>query len=174
MSRYTDCLIYVLRWEGGFVNDPSDRGGATNRGITQKTYNSYLTKNQLTLRSVEEIDDTEVAEIYKLEYWDKCHCSDIPTPLDLIVFDSAVQHGVSRASKWLQYCVGVPADGIVGNKTLYALHGKVLDKRLQDVIDNYLNGRISFYAQIIANDPTQKKFSNGWKNRMDALENAIK
>jgi len=174
MTRLDSCLQYVLQWEGGFVHDPQDRGGATNKGITQKTYNTYLTKQQLPLRSVEEIDDDEVTEIYKNEYWDKCHCADIPVPLDLIVFDSAVQHGVSRASKWLQHCVGSVPDGIIGTNTIYALHGKVLDKRLQDVMDNYLNGRISFYAQIIANDPTQKKFAKGWKNRIDALEHAIK
>jgi len=156
------------------VNDPLDRGGATNKGITQKTYNAYLTKHQLPLRSVEDIDDDEVGEIYKQEYWDKCMCSDIPFPLDLIVFDSAIQHGVSRASKWLQNCVGSVPDGVVGINTIYSLHGKVLDKRIQDVIENYLNGRISFYAQIISNDPSQKKFANGWKNRMDALEHAIK
>ena len=174
MSRYVDCLNYILKWEGGYVNDPKDRGGATNKGITQKTYNAYLNKLQLPLQSVEYITDIEVEEIYIEDYWNKCHCFDILNPLDLIVFDSAVQHGVSRASKWLQNCVGVTPDGVIGEKTLYALHGKVLDKRLADVIDNYINGRISFYAQIIANDPSQKRFAKGWKNRMDALALAIK
>lgn len=169
MNRYEECLEYILLKEGGYSNHPSDRGGATNKGVTQRTYNAYLTKHQLPLRSVEEIDSHEVSIIYQEEYWDKCRCSDIPFPLDLAVFDSAVQHGTTRASKWLQNCVGTSADGVVGDKTIYAVHDKVINKRLEDVLDNYINGRIAFYAQIIKNDPTQEKFAKGWKNRTDSL-----
>ena len=169
MSRYEYCLKYILKQEGGYTNDKVDRGGATNFGITQKTYNTYLSDNQLPLRSVEEIDSHEVSEIYKEEYWDKCRCSDIPYPLDLVVFDSAVQHGTTRASRWLQSCVGTSADGVVGDKTIYAVHDRVINKRLEDVLDNYINGRIAFYAQIIKNDSSQAKFAKGWKNRMDSL-----
>jgi len=174
MSRYEHCLKYILEREGGYSNNPLDRGGATNFGITQKTYNTYLTKHQLPLRSVEEIDSHEVSEIYKEEYWDKCRCSDIPFPLDLVVFDSAVQHGPTRASRWLQNCVGTSADGVVGDKTIYAVHDKVINKRLEDVLDNYINGRIAFYAQIIKNDSSQAKFAKGWKNRMDSLIREIR
>lgn len=173
MSRLEECLKYILKQEGGYSNHPFDRGGTTNFGITQRTYNMYLTENQLPLRSVEEIDPYEVSDIYKAYFWDLCKCSEIPYPLDLIVLDSAIQHGPVRANKWLQRCVGETPDGIVGNKTLYALKDKVINKRLDDVIDNYINGRIAFYAQIIKNDPTQEKFSKGWKNRMDSLLSEI-
>jgi len=172
--RQEECLKYILKQEGGYVNNPFDRGGATNYGITQKTYNTYLTRCQLPLRSVEEIDMHEVSMIYQQEYWDKCKCSDIPQPLDLIVMDSAVQHGVSRASKWLQQCVGVTVDGVIGKDSLYSLHNMVVSKRLKEVIDKYINLRLSFYTQIIRNDPTQGKFAKGWKNRMDSLINYIK
>ena len=169
MNRIKYCLDYILKQEGGYSNNPNDKGGSTNFGITQKTYNTYLVSEQLPLRSVEEIDIHEVSEIYKRYYWDLCKCSEIPIPLDLIVFDSAVQHGVTRANQWLQRCVGTTPDGIVGEKTIYAVKDKALNKRLEAVIDCYINGRIAFYAQIIKNDPTQKMFSKGWKNRIDCL-----
>ena len=169
MSRYEECLKYILKQEGGYVNNPFDRGGATNYGITQRVYNNYLTKCQLPLRSVAEIDMHEVSTIYQQEYWDKCHCSNIPIPLDLLVMDSAVQHGVNRASRWLQRCVGANQDGSIGDKTIYALHTYVVDKKLQEVINKYLSLRTSFYTQIIKNDPTQQRFEKGWKNRMDHL-----
>jgi lysozyme family protein len=164
-----ECLDYILKQEGGYSNHPFDRGGTTNKGITQRTYNAYLMSNQLPLRSVEEIDSYEVSEIYKKYFWDLCKCSELPVPLDLIVLDSAVQHGPARANKWLQRCVGEMSDGIIGDKTLYAVKDKVINKRLEDVIDNYINGRIAFYAQIIKNDPTQEMFAKNWKNRIDSL-----
>ena len=38
-------LQFVLKWEGGYVNNPNDKGGATNKGITQNTYNAWLKSN---------------------------------------------------------------------------------------------------------------------------------
>ena len=32
----------TLKFEGGYVNNPKDPGGRTNKGITQTTYNNYL------------------------------------------------------------------------------------------------------------------------------------
>lgn len=29
---------FILAWEGGFANDPIDRGGATNKGVTLATW----------------------------------------------------------------------------------------------------------------------------------------
>ena len=69
MSRFDDCFHCISDCEGGYVNDPLDRGGATNCGITQRTYNAWLTKNQLLLQSVEDITDAEVRDIYKDLYW---------------------------------------------------------------------------------------------------------
>lgn len=174
MTRYQICLSHILQFEGGYVNDPQDKGGATKYGITEAVDDAYDKEHGIPDHPVYDIPIKEVEDIYKEKYWDKCRCFDIPSPLDLVVFDSAVQHGTSRASKWLQHCVGTFPDGIIGDKTIYALHGKVLNNRLQEIIENYINGRIAFYAQIIVNDPTQKKFSKGWKNRIDALQQIIK
>ena len=40
-SSYNDALAFVLRWEGGFVDDPRDRGGRTMKGVTQNVYNAW-------------------------------------------------------------------------------------------------------------------------------------
>ena len=49
---FKKALAFVLKWEGGFVNDPDDKGGATNKGITQTTYNSYLKSKKQKTKSV--------------------------------------------------------------------------------------------------------------------------
>lgn len=106
MSDFERCLEFVLRWEGGFVNHPSDPGGATNRGITQKTYNTYRQSKKLPIRSVEVIGLEEVRDIYKTRYWDAAGCEALLGGLDLMHFDTAVNMGVGRARQYLSQSRG--------------------------------------------------------------------
>lgn len=172
-SRFDPCLKFVLDREGGYSDCHVDHGKATNLGITQAVYNSWNALKGLPLESVQDITDADARDIYKERYWIPCRCDDLPTPLDLVVFDSAVQHGVNRAVKWLQHCVMSNADGVIGENTLFALHGFVVAKRLPEVVENYMDARKTFYRNIIKNDPTQKFFENGWANRMSELQSAI-
>ena len=41
MITFQRILPYLLQDEGGYVNDPADRGGATNKGVIQRTYDAY-------------------------------------------------------------------------------------------------------------------------------------
>lgn len=66
MSRFDDCLSHILKFEGGFVDHPADKGGATNKGITQAVYDAYRQTNR---RSVKFIEDNEVRDIYQSNYW---------------------------------------------------------------------------------------------------------
>lgn len=174
-ARFAICLAWLTRpaIEGGYVDDPDDRGGATNHGVTQATYDRFRDAKNLARRPVREITMIEVADVYRIDYWDVCRCGDLPIPLDLVVFDSAVQHGTGRATKWLQQVVGTVPDGQCGPKTLYAVHDRALKHQLPDVIDGYLDIRSAFYARIVANDPSQRKFRAGWENRMNALVDEI-
>jgi len=173
MSRFEDCLGYILRFEGGYSNHPADRGGATNKGITQGTFDAYNEGLGRDTKSVESITDSEVQAIYLERFWNPCRCGDLHNPLDLVVFDSAVQHGVSRAAKWLQREVGVATDGVIGNATLFAVNQEALKHGLAELVERYMWVREEFYAAIIARDPSQEVFANGWKNRMLELEKAI-
>lgn len=174
MIDFNKSLQYVLQFEGGFVDDPLDRGGATNKGITQVVYDNYRITVTLPLQSVKYISDNEVADIYKQMYWDICHCDSIRSPLNLLIFDSAVQHGSKRAIKWLQSILNTTIDGFCGNNTLYALNGLLFTSTVYDLIQQYILIRENFYKKIIANDPSQKRFENGWKNRMTELKNILK
>ena len=174
MSRFTECLDHILQWEGGYANHPHDKGGETAKGITQATYNDYNVDKGRTLESVRDITEAEVKEIYLSRYWNACRCEDLHPPLDFIVFDSAIQHGVSRAARWLQKLGGVMADGKIGNETLFAVNQAILDHRLDALIDDYLAMRDAYYAQIIAGNPTQKVFEKGWKSRLNKLREAVK
>lgn len=173
MNRFAQCLAYVLRHEGGYVNHPADRGGATNRGITQATYDEWRVSNGLSRNPVVGISADEVSAIYRTRYWRPCGADRFGAPLDLVVFDAAVQHGPGRAAKWLQRVVGAVPDGQVGPMTVRAVDAFVERNGMAALVGDLLGIREGFYREIVANDPTQKVFAKGWANRLEALRTEV-
>jgi len=86
-------MDFVLEWEGGFVDHPEDPGGATNFGISSRAHN-------LTYEQVKNLTIEQAKEIYYKEYWLKAKCDTLAWPMNLILFDTAVNVGVSRALSW--------------------------------------------------------------------------
>jgi hypothetical protein len=108
--EFNNALQFVLSKEGGYSNDPTDRGGATNFGISQKAHpNIDVTK--LTL------DDA--AQIYKNDYWDKIGADNMPPEMRLVAFDAAVQHGVPTARKMIENSGGDVNKIVESRKQLY-------------------------------------------------------
>jgi lysozyme family protein len=133
LANYPDILKRVLKHEGGYTNHPRDRGGPTNKGITQGVYDDFRELAGLPVRSVKLLAPEEMAAIYDRQYWDKVAGDMLPGGLDYAVFDFGVNSGVGRANQYLQRCLASRKlydgriDGIVGIRTLAAL------KRLNDV-----------------------------------------
>lgn len=166
MSRLTHALDFTLRWEGGYVNDPADPGGATNKGVTQSTYDAWRAGKKLPKQPVRQITHSEVGAIYESRYWNACRCGELPAPVDLVVFDTAVNCGVGRASRWLQQALGVGADGEVGPKTVAAAQAHHAPVELARQVSRL---RAAHYSAIVASNPKLKKFLNGWTNRLGDL-----
>jgi len=175
MSRFDICLGFVLEREGGYVDDPSDKGGATNCGITQKVFDEFRSRLGLPSLPVKDISAIDVGRIYRDAYWDKAKCWACPEPLDLVVFDSSVNHGVSRAVKWLQTALGMDSiDGVIGPKTLESIKEDTKDSDgTRALVAHILRMREIFYEGIVARDKSQQKFLNGWLNRLEHLRKAI-
>jgi lysozyme family protein len=149
---------WVLAHEGGYVNHPKDPGGATNFGVTQRTYNAYRKRSGQSVRSVKDISATERDAIYKIQYWDKLSCDELPSGLDYAVYDFGVNSGVRRSAKYLQRIVGTTQDGVIGLETLEAV-----DARSPiDIIQTLCNDRMKFLRSL-AIWPT---FKNGWTRRV--------
>lgn len=146
MADYARALQFVLRWEGGFVDDPDDPGGRTNRGITQQVYRDYLHDPHADVAA---ITADEVGAIYKSQYWAPL-CLDLADPLALVVFDSAVNCGVGRTRGWL-----LKADP--------KAHGT--DSAARYV----LTLRGLHYETRATEKPKLAKFLHGWMNRLEAL-----
>ena len=101
----------IVGQEGGYVNDPDDPGGETKYGISKRAYPNL---------DIKALDLEDAKHVYHADYWNKCRCSDIPWPLNLYLFDAAVNQGVDAARRMMQYALGVKQDGVLGPKTLAA------------------------------------------------------
>jgi lysozyme family protein len=111
VAVFDRALQLVLRHEGGLVDNPKDPGGLTKFGISQRAY------PQLDIRGLTVAD---AADIYRKDYWDKIHGDDLPEPLAIVLFDTAVNVGWPRAILMLQESLGVTVDGNIGPQTLAA------------------------------------------------------
>lgn len=81
----------VIGAEGGYSDDPKDPGGETNFGISKRAYPNVDIKG-LTLAAAK--------EIYFRDYWVPADCGYIvDEPMAILVFDCAVNQGVSRAKQ---------------------------------------------------------------------------
>jgi lysozyme family protein len=157
-ENFNASLQHVLKSEGGWSDHPADPGGATMRGVTLETYRRYKMNPHITKDQLRRITDEEVADIYKVGYWDKCRCYDLPSGIDFLVFDMAVNAGVGRSSKLLQETVGVSADGVIGPITIAAANAA--DTEL--LIERFSQLKEAFYRSL----PTFGTFGNGWLNRV--------
>lgn len=155
---FNDIIQRVLDREGGYINHPNDRGGATNFGITQRVYHEWKDADA----DVKNITKNEASQIYFEHYWVPSKAEQLPAPIRDIHFDAAVNHGVGRANKLLQAAAGVEQDGVIGNKTLDTVNS--MDARLLKC--RYIAARYAFYGSIIQRDRSQTVFMAGWMNRM--------
>lgn len=163
-ERFTACLNHVLAFEGGYVDHPSDLGGATNMGITRKTLAAWRKVEpwqNLPKSAVQTLGRDEAAAIYDAHYWSRVRGADLPPGLDLVVFDYAVNSGPGRAVKMLQKLVGAAQDGVVGPRTLAAL----ADGDPHELIARLCKARLGFLGAL----STFPIFGRGWTRRVSAV-----
>jgi lysozyme family protein len=157
---------FILRWEGGFVNDPLDRGGATNKGITIGTFRRFYGK-EASVEQLKQITDDQWLRIFKEGYWNPWKADQIKNQsIANIVVDWAWASGPVTAIKQVQRILGVVDDGVVGPKTLAAINSA--DQ--QTLFAKIHAARLKFVENIVQKNPTQVRFLKGWKNRINAIK----
>lgn len=182
MPDYRDAIKKVLQHEGGFVNNPNDKGGPTNWGVTQKTYNEYMTKlsgrpYQSTIDEIKSMPIGNAINIYKALYWDKMSGDKIKKyAIAAAIFDQAINRGTSAAVKQAQRVLkanfnypSIAEDGVMGAGTITALN--TIDEA--KFLNSYLQESILAYKKIVQNNPTQTVFLNGWLKRVESLRSYV-
>lgn len=166
-------ITFTLRWEGGYVNNPYDRGGPTNMGITEKVLKDAFGAKIVPHCNIKALTKAEAIAIYQARYWNPYNWARYGSPVDMIQFDVTVNSGPGNMARITQRAcvslgVNVVIDGAWGPKTAAALYslawskGAALSKML-------LVKRINFIEAVVAARPDQKRFRSGWLNRINAL-----
>ena len=150
---FDEAFSKLLGHEGGYSDHKADPGGKTQYGITEAVARAHgFTGDMRTLTR------DEAKRIYRADYWEPVRADELPPQVRYDVFDGAVNSGVKQSVKWLQRAVGVIDDGIIGPKTLAAVHAVAPDR----VAKRYNGHRLRFMKDL-KNWPS---FSRGWADRI--------
>jgi lysozyme family protein len=170
MRHFDDYFEVILEHEGGFVNHPSDPGGATNYGVSYR----FLKGINLEDADIDRDGDLDIDDIlaltvedskaiYKKYFWDPLHLEGIENEmLRLHIFDHGVNAGLKTAVKLLQRILQLDDDGYIGNMTTEATNSYN-----GDIIEEYMNARKGYYLNIIEMNPKLATFKRGWFNRVE-------
>jgi len=169
---FADSLPVVLKFEGGYSNHKDDPGGATMKGVTQETYDTFRKRKELPTQPVRNILFSEVEEIYR-QFWVASKCDEFADshPLTaLIHFDFTVNAGPKQSAKTLQRTLAAkPLDGVIGPVTL----GILLKQKDHQLAARYLDFRENFYKDLTVKKPALKVFLKGWLNRTSHLRRLV-
>ena len=169
-----DPIGVVLQHEGGFVNHKSDKGGPTKFGITIRTYSHYLGR-PASLQEVKDMNVETAREIYERNYYTGPRIHTLPPPLRTVVLDMAINHGPRDAIKMLQRTINaagfgpITVDGVLGPNTRKGVK-KAISAMGNDFQNALVEERITFYERIVARDPSQRVFLDGWINRAKSFQ----
>ncbi len=164
MANHKILEPFILRWEGGFVNDKDDLGGATNMGVTLAAYRSVFGSKK-TVNDLRRMTRVQWGVIFKKYYWDKWKADDIKDQNVANILVDWVWASGAYGIKIPQRVLGVDVDGIVGPNTIAAVNAR--DGR--DLFDTIKQERKGFIERICQTRPQNKKFKNGWMNRINSL-----
>ncbi|MDZ7711717.1 MAG: glycosyl hydrolase 108 family protein [Rhodovibrio sp.] len=132
-----DAIPHIFDVEGTWSDHPDDPGGATMLGVTFATFkravDADLVDGPKTRDRLRELTRKEAMRIYRALYWREAGCHRLPDGVDLVVFDAAVNQGVTRAVRFLQRAAGAKADGIFGPQTHQAAMNADRDRLLRDL-----------------------------------------
>lgn len=165
-EEFKKAIKLILAHEAGYVNNPNDNGGETNKGITIGTYNDFKKINkERKFPPLSELTAELAMEIYWENYAKPIKFNQLPNGLNYALLDFAINSGVSRAVKTLQKILKVSVDGVLGLQTLNAIKSSNPKNLVMDLCED----RLIFVKRL----KDFKHFGRGWTNRInDVRKNA--
>lgn len=158
-----DLFPAIFKWlipeEGGYGNDPNDPGGPTKYGIDTKDDKAYWTA--LGVKDLRDLTLDQAEQIFREEYWTKCFCDTMPSPVAQVHFNYAVNTGFAQSIKFLQMALTQYVDGDFGPITRAALKAA---KNPMTVAMTMINYADAFY-HTLAKQPRFAADESDWINR---------
>ncbi len=160
-QNFATIMDFIFLQEGGYVDHPSDPGGATNWGITLDTLRRWR-GTPVTKEAVQHLTQNEAMAIYAANYWSPIRGDELRSGMDCSVMDFSVNAGVSRAVKLLQALVHMAQDGVMGPQTLRAVEVS----QIETLVMAYAAQREAYYRSL----STFATFGTGWLRRNAATK----
>ncbi len=171
-AKFSKFLPTILKHEGGYVNDPDDPGGATNKGITIKTFERYahLLGIQPTLENLKSLTDDQAGIIYEKIYWGGIRGEEIKDVQVAYQFVDFYINAGSNAIRTMQKSVNdlggnIGVDGKMGPATLGGINGL----NGEQLFDKFKANRLAYYQNLVARKPVLQKFLKGWTRRTNSF-----
>jgi len=183
MAKIEPALVHVFNMEGGFVNHSDDPGGATNYGVTQKTFDQYNRVEGRDTYKVSRLTKFEAREIYKKMYWDQCNLDHVDAQnLATMVFDQAVNCGPQVSALRLQWSLNntvrgaqLATDGVLGKKTIAIINQQ---NNTYNIKKEFLKQTYLYYAKIVKRGGKWNNgfvsFIHGWTKRANHLMDLLR
>lgn len=149
--NFDEAFEKLIGHEGGYVNDPRDRGGETKFGISKRAY---------PLEDIANLTLDRAKLLYRRDYWGPAGCDAVPDGAKFDLFDTAVNSGVNAAIRILQKTVGETADGVLGPRTLQAVQSMPAER-----LSRWFNAR---RLLAMTDMPTWPAHGKGWARRVAA------
>ena len=172
-AAFAKSIDFLLKWEGGYVDHPNDKGGPTNRGITIPVLKVAYAQGIVKHCVIKDLTKEEAMAIYKVNYWNRHGWNELAWPVCAACLDISVNHGtrgwaliVQRACNKLG--AGLVVDGKYGAKSKAALWG-LAKREPKGLALAICDAKQDYYNRIVAGDESQKVFLKGWMNRVNAL-----
>lgn len=168
-GNFDKSINLMLGLEGGKSDEGTDRGGRTNYGITQFTYNAWNKKHKLPKRDVFKITPEIAKQIYKEEYWNLIKGDQLPKNVANAILSMALTDGPQDSVKFVQKMLGVePVSGVMGPITMAKIweKSKTGDAEFAKAI---LNKQIDRYQK----DEQASTYGKGWTNRVEKVKDTI-
>ena len=151
MSDFEKAFALVMRFEGGYSNDSRDPGGETKFGISKRAY-PHLDIVNLT--------EDQAKDIYHTDYWQGIYGDLLPYPINVLIFDAAVNHGKKRAVRMLQEALKIKSDGLIGEQTI---------KAVKSASDEFCAVYLAKRARQYAKTRNFAIYGDGWLKRLFVL-----
>lgn len=163
-GNFNETMKLMLNLEGGKTDEKLDRGGRTNFGITQRTYNDWLKQNKLNSSDVFKISKERALKIYRKQFWGVIKGDQLPHNVAKAIMSMALTDGPQDSIRFVQKLLNVEQTGFMGPKTLAAIWSKCKkdDKMFTKQI---LDAQIKRYKS----DEQADIYGKGWTNRADLV-----
>ena len=185
MSNFREAYQLTMRIEGGYANDPNDRGGETYKGVARNMHPSWSgwtlidsAKKRPGFPQSLKVDtelEKHVLAFYKDQFWNKINLDKVNSQqIANELFDTGVNCGAGVAAVFLQRALNVTnrrgrdypdleLDGIIGTKTIEALNNHKRQSEVLKVLNILQGGK---YIGIAESNPSQELFMSSWLSRV--------